>query len=118
MPDNLDAIQQVIASMLVVVIGGSIAFFGFTKKWLDKLSPAPKPTASDTVLISGAFADTAIITKLNAAIDRLDANVVKQTQVLETIAHNSGEEVSIQRSHTQALDVVAGLLRSLIDRAH
>ena len=72
MPNNLDALQQVIASMLVVIIGGSIAFVGFTKKWLDKLSPAAEPKNNDAVVISGAFADTRPIKVLSESIERLN----------------------------------------------
>lgn len=72
MPDNLDALQQVIASMLVVVIGGSIAFVGFTKKWLDKLSPKDAPKPSDAVVISGAFADARPMKLLNENVERMN----------------------------------------------
>lgn len=58
--DHLPPILQVVATMAVIVLGGGIAFYQFSSKWLGRFAPKPKAqptTTTDTVVVSAAFAD-------------------------------------------------------------
>ncbi len=126
MPDNLDAFVQILVTALGLAIGTAIAAHGYTKKWVDKL---PKPPvnkalekATDTVVISGAFADTAVISKLQKTIELLSEKTEESNKhneeilsVLKAIAANSDTHCTIQRTHTNALDGMTNVVRSLVE---
>ncbi len=70
LPDS----QQYMVVGTVVVITSVWAVIKFLKPFIDHLTPKPSATGStDTVVISGAFADTKPIALLNANVERLNA---------------------------------------------
>lgn len=83
MPDGFDGlppILQVAATLAVFIVGGGIAFFNFSSKWLGKFAPpaakAAQPAATtDAVVVSAAFADGKPLRELNVLIAELNTVV-------------------------------------------
>jgi hypothetical protein len=79
---ELPPMLQVIATMVVIIAGGGAAFFGFTKKWLEHLSPQDVPT-KDTVVVSGTFADGKPIADLTHAVKMLTEQAEQAAMIAE-----------------------------------
>jgi len=75
--DSLPPILQVVATMAVIVLGGGIAFYQFSSKWLGRFAPKPKATplpttTTDAVVVSAAFADGKPLRELVECVKELN----------------------------------------------
>lgn len=108
--DHLPPIYQVISTMAVVIVGGAFAFFQFSKKWLDKITPDKlkdkSTTATDTVVISGAFADAKPVRELAEAV-RMQMEATDR--FLKSIDRNTAEH----RRQTEAFESLLEVCRDL-----
>lgn len=109
MPDisHLPPFLQVAVTMLVLVIGGSLTFFQFTRKWLDKLPPpvrpAPTPAPTDAVVVSAAFADGAPIRELNGLVRKLLEAQATTSHAIEQLTNATRDNTAEQARTTDAV---------------
>lgn len=69
--ESLPPLLQVVATMLVIVVGGGIAVFCWTKKALASFNAPDPAKSSDAVVVSASFADGAAIRELRQCIAHL-----------------------------------------------
>jgi hypothetical protein len=79
---DLPPTLQIAATMAIIIFGGGIAFFGYTKKWLDSIAPKER-SSTDAVVVSGAFADTKPIADLTHAVRMLMEHVEQGAIIAE-----------------------------------
>ena len=89
------------------VIGGAIAFFGYTKKWLDKLHQPQKVSPTDAVVVSGAFADSKPMNDLVAEVKKMRAD---RSEILACIQQSN----NLERAQTQSIDGMAEQVSRLV----
>lgn len=92
---DLPPVFQVVTTIAVVLIGGAVAFYQFSAKWLGKWAPKPKPT-TDAVVVSGAFADAKPVRDLAASVESL-ADLVRD------LKEATRDQTSEQARTTQAV---------------
>lgn len=86
--------------VVAAVIGGAIAFFGYTKKWLDRLPHPQKVSPTDAVVVSGAFADTKPMMELVAEVRKLREDVGEMTACIQ-------QGNAINRRQSESIDGLA-----------
>jgi hypothetical protein len=69
---SLAAEQKIIVVILTLVVGGGYTIIRFMRPLLDSVTAKPNNTATDTVVISGAFADAAPVRQLTEQIKKMD----------------------------------------------
>ena len=105
--NNLPVYLQAGSVVVATIIGGAIAFFGYTKKWLDKLPQPQKITPTDAVLVSGAFADTKPMMELVSEVKKLRGEV---GEMVACIQQNN----ALQRTQNAAIDGMAEQVSRLV----
>lgn len=93
---DLPPIFQVVTTIGVVLIGGAVAFYQFSSKWLGKWAPKPKAPTTDAVVVSGAFADGKPVRDLAASVENL-ADLVRD------LKEATRDQTSEQARTTQAV---------------
>lgn len=93
------------------IIGGTIAFFGHTKKWLDKLPQPQKVGPTDAVVVSGAFADGRPLAELTAEVRKLNTGV---STLIEVTQNASTSSSNAHRSQTDAIDNLSSQIGRLV----
>jgi hypothetical protein len=113
---HLPPILQVVVTMFVLVIGGLITWSQFSSRWLAKL-PAPvrpAPATTDTVVVSGAFADGAPIRELVAINGRMLLALEAQTAA----THLATDEQARTTAATLRLMDSVDALGRIVARVH
>ena len=99
--DHLPPVLQVVATMAVIIVGGGIAFYQFSSKWLGRWAPKPKPTplpttTTDAVVVSAAFADGKPLRELSAQLAELNG-------LMSTLRNCTREQTAEQARTTDAV---------------
>lgn len=121
MPDGFDQLPpifQVVSTMAVVIIGGTIAFFQFSKKWLDKITPEKmkeKQPTTDAVVISAAFADAKPMREL---VEAVRLQVEGNERFTKSIERNTSEHRRQTESSDELLQVGRDILHELREMRH
>lgn len=111
---SLPPVLQVAATMALVILGGGVAFYQFSSKWLGRFapktpSPAPKAGA-EAVVVSAAFADGRPVRELTEAIRDLSDLMASLRSVQREQSTEQARTTDAVNRLSQRVERVADLL--------